>query len=408
MLNLNSQTEIKTMFYNLLNYPTAPPSNRGAILKNILNGYEPDLFMVCELENNTAANDILDFSLADINKNYNRAQFVLNQSDPNNDNQLQQLVYFNSDFFILDSQDIIITPVRDINHYKFILKTADYLTNPIYLEVFVTHLKSSQGTSNQQLRLQMVEEFAAALADLDPNSFVIFAGDFNFYTSSEPGYQKILDDSNAIVIKDILNINNSLQSWHNNSSWQALHTQSTRISNSGFGGFGAGGGLDDRFDFIMLSENILNDTSIQYISDSYQSYGNNNNCFNNRIDDTDCDGVFDGNLRNSLYNMSDHLPVVLSLESNETLSITNNIKPTFIQFTNGNLVKNGLTLTIDSSLIQSNLHIYNTLGQEIFNTKINSNLLRINTSHFFNGVYFIKVAGVSSVLKFIVNQNNLN
>jgi len=298
------QTEIKTMFYNLLNFPTATPQNRNVILKNILNDYEPDIFMVCELENSTSADEILSFSLSDIPKNYNKATFTPNQSSSGTGSNLQQLVYYNSAYFILDNQEEILTNIRDINHYTFIIKTTDYLTNPIFLEVYVAHLKASQGIANENLRLSMATNFTNHLASLNSNSFVLFAGDFNFYTSAESGYQQILNTSNSIIIKDPLNLNNNLQNWHNNFSWRNIHTQSTRISSSEFNGYGAGGGLDDRFDFILLSENFISNSEINYINNSYKSYGNNGNCFNNRIDNSDCNGTFSQTLRDNLYNMS--------------------------------------------------------------------------------------------------------
>jgi chaperonin cofactor prefoldin len=404
LLSLNtiySQTNIKTMFYNLLNYPTAPPNNRDIILNEILLSYQPDLFFVCELESTQAANSILSVSLDGIEKNYEKAQFFLNQSDTSPDSSLQQLVFYNSDFFILDSQEVIITNVRDINRYTFILKTPDYETNPIYLETFVTHLKSSQGTVNQQLRLEMVEKFTEALDKIDANRYVIFAGDFNFYTSSESGYQKILDNNNNIIMKDILNLNNILQSWHNNSSWKEIHTQSTRLSNSGFNGFGAGGGLDDRFDFIMVSENILSNNDLNYVSDSYINYGNNNNCFNDRIDSTSCSGEFNQELRDNLYQMSDHLPVVLELETQVTLSLSNNNVNNLIKLVNGNVIDEYLTIKIEAELLNKDLIIYNALGELLIKTKINDTEMNLNLSGFSKGVYYLNIKNTDALLKFI-------
>jgi hypothetical protein len=396
------QTTIKTMFYNLLNYPTAPPSNREDILKNILNTYEPDIFMVCELESDIAANGILTNSFANINKNYSKAQFVTNQSDTTTDSDLQQLIFYNSDFLILDNQETVLTNIRDINHYTFILKTINYLTNPTYLEIFVTHLKSSQGTTNQQKRLAMVEQFTSALSNLNANSFVIFAGDFNFYTSSEPAYQKILDSGNSIIMKDVLNLNNNLQSWHNNYSWRNLHTQATRLSNSEFNGHGAYGGLDDRFDFIMLSENMLSNSDIHYVSNSYQNYGNNGNCYNKRIDDTDCNGSFDQNLRDLLYDMSDHLPVTLKIETNQTLATQNDIvNKNLIQFNYGNIINDALSLSINESIINKTLYIYNSIGQKVFETKLKSTHSEIDISSLSEGIYLIKLDNNNLVLKFI-------
>ena len=61
-LGVNAQGTIKTMFYNLLEFPSAQPNNREQILMEILDEYEPDLFMICELESEFGADLILDTS----------------------------------------------------------------------------------------------------------------------------------------------------------------------------------------------------------------------------------------------------------------------------------------------------------------------------------------------------------
>ncbi len=386
----NAQTTFKTMFYNLLNYPTAPPTDRNTILKNILNDYQPDIFMVCELESEIASEDIVNYSLGEINKNYAKATFVYNQSDTSTDSSLQQELFYNSDYFTLVNQEEILTNIRDINHYTLQLNTYNQNNTPILLEVFVTHLKASQGSYNQQLRYEMVQQFTNALNNLDPNSYVIFAGDFNFYTSSENGYQEIVNPNNAIIMKDVLNMNTTLQSWHTNYSWKNIHTQATRLSNSDFNGYGAGGGLDDRFDFIMVSESITDNSDINYITNSYKSYGNNHNCYNKRIDNTTCTGEFSQETRNNLYNMSDHLPVVLELASNETLhneslSIQNNLR------LKGNVVSKNLILEINDLLRIKKAQILNPLGQIVIEKRIHKNDFEINVTGLKKGLYFLKI-----------------
>lgn len=180
--------------------------------------------MVCELENSISVNQILSSSLNDIAKNYNKAVFISNQSSSGTGSNLQQLVYYKSAYFGLDNQEEILTNIRDINHYFFIIKTVNYLTNPIFLEIHVAHLKTSQCIVNEILILNMATNFTNHLTSLNSNSFIIFAGDFNFYTSAENGYQQILNTSNSIIIKAPLNLNNNLQNWHNNFNWRSIHT----------------------------------------------------------------------------------------------------------------------------------------------------------------------------------------
>ena len=47
--NAQSQTSIKTMFYNLLNFDETTTSGRVQDLDAILRDYNPDLFLVCEI-----------------------------------------------------------------------------------------------------------------------------------------------------------------------------------------------------------------------------------------------------------------------------------------------------------------------------------------------------------------------
>lgn len=393
-----AQGTIKTMFYNLLEFPSAQPNNREQILMEIIDEYEPDLFMVCELENEYGADLILNTSLNDEGANYVRVPFEPSQSgDPDH----QQLLFFRKGMFSLEAVEVIPTQVRDINHYTLKLSTADQQSDPVVVEVFVTHLKSSQGSGNQTLRLEMVNQFTDRLATLDPNAFVIFSGDFNFYTASEPGYQKLLDPANAIVMVDPID---RAGSWHNNDGFQDIHSQSTRISSGPFGA-GAGGGLDDRFDFITISENMRSNPKLKYVESTYKSFGNNGNCYDQSINNPDCSGNFSQTLRDHLYNMSDHLPIVMDLETNKEIVLGTDTflleTPIVIENT---LVSETLHIRMGSNFSKnSTFEIYNTLGQKLveFSTRT-SRHLSIDVSQLTQGVYYLKTdLPASRPLKFL-------
>lgn len=394
---LLSQSILKTMCYNLLEFPEANPQNRELILRDILNEYNPDLFMVCELQSGFGADLILNNALNDTDNLYGRTTFVPNQSGSAN---LQQLLFFRKDKFILESEEVITTSVRDINHYTLTLSTANITNNPVRFEIFITHLKSSTGGSNEQQRLEMVQHFTNRLETLDPNAFVIFAGDLNLYSSTEPAYIELLDTTNAIVMVDPINTPGA---WTNNINFQGVHTQSTRISSAPFGA-GSGGGLDDRFDFVLISENMTSNPLLHYIPNTYKAFGNNGNCFNLSINDSSCSGVFGEILRNNLYNMSDHLPIVMDLETDEEIVILNNNtvqnKPLF-------KLKNTLvseTLNIENNLqLPITLTIFNTLGQQLneFQVTTGENA-QIDVSWMPKGVYFLnEISSQGSTVKFI-------
>jgi exonuclease III len=395
---LLSQSTLKTMFYNVLEFPEANPQNREIILQEILNEYTPDIFMICELQSGFGADLILNTSLNSFKNLYNRVTFVPNQSGGAN---LQQMLFYRKDKFILEDEEVIQTNIRDINHYTLKLSTVDIQTNPVLIEIFVTHLKSSQGGTNEQIRLDMVQEFTDRLETLDPNAFVIFAGDFNLYSSTEPAYIELLDPTNAIIMVDPIDTPGA---WSTNINFQDIHTQSTRVSSGPFGA-GAGGGLDDRFDFILVSENMLSNPTLRYVPDTYKAFGNNGNCFDLSINDSVCSGFYSETLRENLYNMSDHLPVVMDLETDEEIVILNTPIATINQ---NNII-------LENTIVSESLKIYNpnatpfkfcivnVMGQIIteFNSEGGGNL-EWDVSYLPIGLYFLKINSQnSSPLKFI-------
>jgi endonuclease/exonuclease/phosphatase family metal-dependent hydrolase len=392
-----AQNTVKTMFYNVLEFPELNP-NRITLLQDILQDYSPDIFMVCELQSQEGADVILNVGLnSNGNSNYSAAPYFENQSGGGD---LQQALFYRNDMFVLENTEIINTPVRDINKYTLLLNTESQDTNPIRIYAYVTHLKSSQGSANQQLRLSMVEAFVNDTQQLEDDAFVLFAGDFNIYTSTEPAYLEILDQTNNVAMEDPIDTPGA---WNNNEDFREVHTQSTRTSSSGFGG-GAGGGLDDRFDFIMVSQNMMTNPNLQYKTDSYKAYGNNGNCYNNNINDINCGGLYNQIIRDALYNMSDHLPVVMELVTDQEIVILDVPQQMVVQpfSLKSTLVSDVLTVyspqgdTQDDSFV-----VFNTLGQEILNFKTKANTTIIDVSQLAKGVYYLTNTSSNQTLKFL-------
>lgn len=395
-----AQETLNTMFYNTFKFPQSLPANRELILRDILNEYQPDLFMICELVTEDGANLILNTSLQNLEDSYARANFVADLSKPSD--PLQNMVFYNTRKLTLVNQQTLPTVYRNIDHYSFELNVAS--NDPIYLEVFVAHLKSSTGPANRQMRYDMVEVVTQELQNLTrPNTHVLFSGDFNFYNSTEIGYQLILNPENAIKLIDPVN---SPGNWQNNNAFSHLHTQSTRVSNTGFGGganAGASGGLDDRFDFIMMSENFNNSSRFSYVNGSYQAYGNNGDCLDKDVKDSSCTGTYSQALRDNLYYMSDHLPIVMQFQINEPLAVKNHDKKSLMWFESSNVSDQEVVVGIDASNAGNDeLLVYNSLGQLVKKVGIyNKKSVVISTRNLTSGVYFIKMTQSSNVLKFI-------
>ncbi|MCH7524303.1 MAG: hypothetical protein IIC74_04665 [Bacteroidetes bacterium] len=254
---------------------------------------------------------------------------------------------------------------------------------------------------NPDLRFQMVDDLTTYLSTFPSTDYVVLGGDLNIYTNSEPAFLELTDVTNNITFVDPAN---RVGNWHNNTAYLDVFTQSTRTQ-TGLGG--DIGGFDDRFDFILTSENMLTNPDIFYVTSSYQVFGNNGNtnCYNQEINSNSCNGVdFGLTIRNALYNMSDHLPVTLELQTNETLSTSNfNITPTF-SISGSNIVKDKLLIQLNTIAFKSDfIFIYNILGQKIESYKVqNLNLLQLNVSNLSNGIYYIVASNFNlNPLKFI-------
>ena len=74
---------------------------------------------------------------------------------------------------------------------------------------------------------------------------------------------------------------------------------------------------------------------------------------------------FDQTIRNSLYTMSDHLPVILELQTTEELGVNDAVYNNGIKIVGSNVVSERLQLRITNSDVY-NLTIYNTMCQIVF------------------------------------------
>ncbi|MCK4311323.1 MAG: lamin tail domain-containing protein [Candidatus Cloacimonetes bacterium] len=274
------------MSYNALNFDG---TSRLSDFQIVLGNSEPDILICQEIATEAGANAMLSVLNTAIG-GYARAEFVF-------DGDLNNMLFYKASVASLVSQDTIGTSPRDISEY---VMNIDGNT----IRFYSCHLKSSDGSSNEQIRLEAVTALRDHLSELSEGTEFIIVGDMNFYTSSETGYQKFIADevNNIGRAQDLCN---QVGDWHDSYTFREVHTQSTRVEQFGYG---AGGGLDDKFDFIFGNYGINNGSGIEYSSNSFTSYGNDGNHFNQSVNDGTNSAVPDS-VADALYEASDHLPV---------------------------------------------------------------------------------------------------
>ena len=170
---------------------------------------------------------------------------------------------------------------------------------------------------------------------------------------------------------------------------------------------GAPGGFDDRFDFILTSESVLSDAELMYVPGTYKAYGNNanNNCYNQEIISPNCDGPeYDLVTRSALYEMSDHLPVILDLQTNATLLNNPDFTPDYkFVFEGGNVIDKQLILLSPVAFEMEYFLIFNIYGQVIGRYDFNGqNRFELDISSWSSGIYYIVLPNTyHKPLKFI-------
>ena len=299
---------LKVMYYNVLDFPNIYPERKADFRK--VNQYvKADIILVSELKTTAGANTLLNEALNVYGTTHYQKAVYTEQDFSEN------LLYYNSDKLALYSQDVISTNIRDIDEYVLYYKSADLATtnDTVFFYFYEAHLKASQGYENT--RLAEVNTFLSHLNSIPNAENVFFGGDLNIYTSSEPAYQAIMDNVTY-------NFNDPLPAgnWHNGSSYSDIHTQSTRLNNP-MGG--STGGLDDRFDFILFTDDVANASNrVQYIPNSCKAFGNDGNHFNKALIDSPVNPNLPDSVIQALYYMSDHLPVISDLRVEATLDTT--------------------------------------------------------------------------------------
>lgn len=379
-----AQDTVSIMSYNLLNYgATWANSDRYKDLRTIIQHAKPDVMMVCELEDSQAPQYLLDsaFNKAGVGT-YTRAAFI-DGTDTDN------MLFYNISKIGLRSQKQIYTVLRDISQYKLFKVVAPGDTAFLYFHM--AHLKAGSLSSDETQRNSEISAFCSNIASLSQNSNILIAGDFNFKTSTEPGFATLTGSGCSHTFYDPIN---QIGLWNNNSAFSQVHTQSTRSSaNAGCCG-GATGGLDDRFDFIMVNNALLSGTNkARYVLGSYKAFGNDNLHMNKAITDAPANAVVPAGVAQALFNMSDHLPVYMKIELKPSFVGIKELESNNSEFTIENKIVNGERALVVSVLKEGNfkLTITDLTGKTVFhgNYYFKSGQHTINTElmHLSEGLY---------------------
>ena len=405
-LTLSAQTEtLKVMQYNLLNYGnntsycTTTNNNindKNGYIRTILTAYYPDIFTVCEVgRSSSLPNDFVNNNL-----NINGINYWMTSAGSNSNNSsLTNCIFYNSTKLTLTGHHLAQNNTRDVDVYDFKFKNDD--TGKITLTCVIAHLKAGTGSDNEGKRKIMAENTMRYLEANYREKNVLIMGDFNLYSSSEPAYQAFINQNtypNSYFIDPLYPY--GVGAWNNNYTYASYHTQSTHKDNDS--DCHSNGGMDDRFDFILMSENIYGGRDgIRYVGGSYNALGNDGFRFNKSIN-YPTNQVVSQEVADALFNNSDHIPVTMELvmfNNTDVEEFSDNVM-------NCDIFPNPASEEIhirfsQNNLGKANLLLFNTLGQTIYtkdifvNDCVGEHVMPVDNLP--KGLYFLRITNADNL-----------
>ena len=193
------------------------------------------------------------------------------------------------------------------NSDRWLFQLNGYSSAAARFYVYGSHLKASTGSANVAERLSGVQAIRANADALGAGVRAIYAGDMNFYTNTESGFQAFVAPGNGAAIDPL-----GTADWTGASNaWK--HTQSPRtIVANGL----VAGGMDDRFDFVLPTLQLADGNGISAIAGSCRAVGNDGAHYDQAVNAGN-NTYFPGNLARSnaladaLHDAADHIPVLM-------------------------------------------------------------------------------------------------
>ena len=326
-----SADTIRQMQYNLLYYTAGNESpddctddnnnlnQKDAALKIIVKEVMPDIFCVNEIGKTDAyANRILNNVLNTDGISY---YATLPAYSISGNRSIGNRLFYDTRKFAMKESAYLYTYTGGtiINLYKMYYKSQSLAQgDTVYITFIVWHLAAGSNDYNETTRTQqshILTNYMESAPSVLSNNYVL-SGDFNVYTSSEEAYDNLVNNPNYLVrFYDPIDRSGD---WNNNSQFRDIFTQSTH---TGAANCASNGGMDDRFDFILVSSRIMNGANhVKCLPETYHAFGQDGNRFNGSII-SPANTAVSAQVAQALYTMSDHLPVVMDYVIDQPLGI---------------------------------------------------------------------------------------
>lgn len=396
-LTLSAQDSLTVMQYNLLQYgnynsgyadcyeTNNNTQHKDECIRTILDYVKPDILTVCEFgKTPQLQSDFLRHNLNINGVDYWKTDNIINWKNSSIINH----IFYDSRKMELKSHVALRTSPRDTDVYELYLKTSSLIAgDTIKLICIVTHPKAGMYyESERRATMQVAMDY---INQHYQSENVLIMGDFNMYRASESGYQlltRTYGNSNVLFVDPLFN-SGGVGEWNNDEQYAQFHTQSTRrYSDECF----SSGGLDDRFDFILMSDEIyMGFNKLKYLNNSYHAVGNDGNLFNQSINQNN--SAVPTDVADALFDASDHLPVTMKMAVYAQFDVEETVLGGFVVYPNP--ANDRLNVSINGEYRITNLFGHTLLS--------GSSSRSIDVSALPAGIYFLNIDGVTR--KFVKN-----
>jgi endonuclease/exonuclease/phosphatase family metal-dependent hydrolase len=154
------------------------------------------------------------------------------------------------------------SPNHPRNIMRYTVRLKDYASDGGLLACYSTHMKAQEtGSDDEARRLLEAQRIRDNAQTLSAQEHFLLGGDFNIQSSDEAAYQELVGSqaNNGGRFFDPINTPGT---WNNDSAYRYVHTQDP---------IGAGG-MDDRYDQLLVSGNLTDGDGFEYIGNAALSY----------------------------------------------------------------------------------------------------------------------------------------
>lgn len=229
-----------------------------------------------------------------------------------------QCMYYRTDLLTeVVSGHVDIATGASRNSDRWLMQLNGYTTAASRFYVYSSHLKASNTAADATTRNTGAIALRNNADALGAGVHAMFMGDWNLYTSAEAAYGTMTAAGNAQCIDPL-----GPDDWTGGTN-AIKHTQSPRFATGAL----VGGGVDDRFDFQLSTNEFHDGDGLSMIPGTYRTLGNDGAHYNLDINNGN-NSYYPTNiarsnaLANALWAATDHMPVVVDYQVPPIMSAT--------------------------------------------------------------------------------------